>query len=164
MKILGIDPGTTRTGYGVIEKDKGLHFVDCGLIDGEGIAPENRLAHLEQELEELIYRHQPDLICLEKLFFTKNKKTANMVSEARGVVILTVQKAGFKLVEFSPSEVKAMVAGDGRADKEGVKRAVQWTLKMKDIPGPDDVSDALAIALRGAFDVGLERGLTQNIS
>jgi len=152
MKILGIDPGITRTGYGVIEKNKGLSLVDCGLINGEGVAPENRLAHLEQELEELIYLHQPDLICLEKLFFAKNKKTANTVSEARGVVILTVRKAGFKLMEFTPSEIKAVVAGDGRADKKGVKRAVEWTLKSGSIPGPDDVSDALAVALRGAFE------------
>ncbi len=155
MKILGVDPGTARIGYGIIEKDEGLTLIDCGLIDGEGIAVGNRLAHLEQELDALIHLHQPDMVCLEKLFFTKNKKTASAVSEARGVVLLTVQKAGFDLVEFSPSDIKAAVAGDGRADKESVRRAVEWTLKSGPIPGPDDVSDALAIALRGAFERAL---------
>ncbi|MDP3953236.1 MAG: crossover junction endodeoxyribonuclease RuvC [bacterium] len=152
MKILGIDPGTTRTGWGVIEKNKGLHLIDCGLISGEGVDIGNRLAHLEEEVERLIYLHQPDMVCLEKLFFSNNQKTASAVSEARGVVILTVQKAGFKLLEFTPSEIKSTVAGDGRADKEGVRRAVEWTLGADSIPGPDDVSDALAIALRGAFE------------
>ncbi|MEX2054112.1 MAG: crossover junction endodeoxyribonuclease RuvC [Candidatus Colwellbacteria bacterium] len=152
MKVLGIDPGTTRIGYGVVEKDKGLHLIDCGLIDGEGVALDRRLAHLETEVDKLIKHHQPDIVCLEKLFFTNNKKTASAVSEARGVIILTVQRAGIKLLEFTPSEVKSTIAGDGRADKDGVRRAVEWTLKTDNIPGPDDVSDALAIALRGIFE------------
>ncbi|KKU55346.1 MAG: Crossover junction endodeoxyribonuclease RuvC [Parcubacteria group bacterium GW2011_GWA1_47_11] len=155
MKILGIDPGTTRTGYGLIEKDRGVKLLACGLIDGEGVGKENRLSHLEKGIQALINTHKPDLVCLERLFFSKNKKTASSVSEARGVILLVLQKSGVDFVEFSPSEVKSAVAGDGGAGKRDVLRAVMWTLGVKDIPGPDDISDALAIALRGAFDLPL---------
>jgi len=155
MKILGIDPGTTRTGYGLIEKDRGVKLLACGLIDGEGVGKENRLSHLEKGIQALINTHKPDLVCLERLFFSKNKKTASSVSEARGVILLVLQKSGVDFVEFSPSEVKSAVAGSGGASKRDVLRAVMWTLGVKDIPGPDDISDALAIALRGAFDLPL---------
>ena len=138
MKILGIDPGTTRTGYGLIEK-------------------EDRLSYLEKEVQKLVRTHKPDLVCLEKLFFSKNKKTASSVSEARGVILLVLRKNGLELMEFGPSEVKSAIAGNGNASKRDVLRAVAWTLGVKDIPGPDDVSDALAIALRGAFDISLKR-------
>ncbi|MCR4261226.1 MAG: crossover junction endodeoxyribonuclease RuvC [Candidatus Colwellbacteria bacterium] len=152
MKILGIDPGTTRTGYGVIQKNRGVHLVACGLINGEGVKKEDRLSHLEKGIRKLIREHKPDLICLEKIFFSKNKKTASSVSEARGVILLVLQRSGVGFMEFGPSEIKSIVAGRGNASKEEVLRAVSWTLGVKDIPGPDDVSDALAIALRGAFD------------
>ena len=152
MTILGIDPGTTRIGYGFIEKNKGLHMLDCGLINGEGVEVEQRLVHLEGEFEKLLKEKKPDLVCLEKLFFAKNKKTASAVSEARGVLLLVVRKAGFDLMEFTPSEIKSTVVGDGKANKNAVKQAVMMTLGVKDIPGPDDVSDALAVALRGSFE------------
>jgi len=157
MKILGIDPGTTRTGYGLIEKDRGVKLLACGLINGEGIKKEDRLSHLEKGIDALIKTHQPDLVCLEKLFFSKNKRTASSVSEARGVILLVLQKSGVAFMEFGPSEIKAAVAGNGSASKQDVLRAVLWTLGIKDVPGPDDVSDALAIALRGAFDLS-QRG------
>ena len=153
MKILGIDPGITRTGYGLIEKDRGVKLIACGLISGEDVKKENRLSHLEKGIQRLIHAHKPDLVCLEKLFFSKNKKTASSVSEARGVVLLVLQKSGVAFMEFGPSEIKSAVAGNGGASKQDVLRAVIWTLGVKDIPGPDDVSDALAIALRGAFDL-----------
>ncbi|KKU18830.1 MAG: hypothetical protein UX29_C0016G0005 [Parcubacteria group bacterium GW2011_GWA2_46_10] len=124
MKILGIDPGTTRTGYGLIEKDRGVKLLACGLIDGEGVGKENRLSHLEKGIQALINTHKPDLVCLERLFFSKNKKTASSVSEARGVILLVLQKSGVDFVEFSPSEVKSAVAGDGGAGKRDVLRAV----------------------------------------
>lgn len=157
MKILGIDPGITRTGYGLIEKDQGVKLITCGLIDGEDVEKKDRLSYLEKGVQALIRVHKPDLVCLEKLFFSKNKKTASSVSEARGVILLVLQKHGLKFMEFSPSEVKSAIAGNGRANKKDVLRAVVWSLGVKDIPGPDDVSDALAIALRGAFDISLKR-------
>src|SRR3989344_2400179 len=152
MKILGIDPGTTRTGYGLVEKNRGVRLSNCGLISGEDIDKGERLSHLEKEVQALINLHKPDLVCLEKLFFSKNKKTASSVSEARGVILLVVQRNGLKLMEFGPSEVKSAVAGNGGATKKDVLRAVTWTLGIKTVPGPDDVSDALAVALMGAFN------------
>lgn len=157
MKILGIDPGTTRTGYGLIEKNGGVKLLACGLIDGEKVKKEDRLSRLEEGVENLIHTYRPDLVCLEKLFFSKNKRTASSVSEARGVILLVIQKSGVKFMEFGPSEIKSAVAGNGSANKAQVMRAVMWTLGVKTIPGPDDVSDALAIALRGAFDLS-QRG------
>ena len=152
MTILGIDPGTTRIGYGLIEKNKGVRMLDCGLINGEVGLVEDRLVFLEQEFKKLLKKYSPDLVCLEKLFFTKNKKTAFAVAEARGVLILATRRGGFSLMEFTPSDIKATVAGDGRANKGDVKQAVMMSLKLDDIPGPDDVSDALAVALRGSFE------------
>ena len=157
MRILGIDPGITRTGYGLIEKNRGVKLIACGLIDGEGVKKRDRLSHLEKGVLALMHNHKPDLVCLEKLFFSKNKKTASSVSEARGVILLVLQKSGVEFMEFGPSEVKSAVAGNGSASKKDVLRAVTWTLGVKNIPGPDDVSDALAIALRGAFDLS-QRG------
>ena len=157
MKILGIDPGTTRIGYGLIEKNKGMKLLACGLINGEGIEKDGRLSHLENEVQALIDTHSPDLACIEKLFFAKNKKTASSVSEARGVILLVLQRSGVRFVEYGPSEIKAAVAGNGGADKRDVLQAVKWTLGVKEIPGPDDVSDAIAVALKGAFEVSPER-------
>ena len=156
MKILGIDPGTARTGWGLIEKDRGVRLVGCGLISGEGMDKGERLSFLEKGVEDLIKVHKPDLVCLEKLFFSTNKKTASSVSEARGVVLLVIQKHALKLMEFGPSEMKSAVAGNGAAGKKEVSQAVMWTLKIQTIPGPDDVSDALAIALMGAFSMPLQ--------
>lgn len=152
MRILGIDPGTTRVGWGLIEKGGGLKMIDCGLINGEDIPKEERLSHIDKELRKLFKATSPDLVCVEKLFFSKNKKTASAVSEARGVILLATRNAGLRLLEFSPSEIKSTVAGDGRTNKQGVKRAVEMTLKTRSIPGPDDISDALAIAIRGSFE------------
>ena len=157
MRILGIDPGTTRIGYGLIEKNGGVRLIDSGLISGEGVSRDKRLVLLEKELVKLIRHLNPDLVSLEKLFFTKNKRTAMAVSEARGVIILTVRKLGVPLLEFTPSDIKATVAGNGRADKEEVKRAVCYTLGIRSVPEPDDVSDALAIAIRGSFNSMSER-------
>lgn len=152
MRILGIDPGITRTGYGLIKKNGGVKLLASGLIDGEEILQHERLVFLETQLTKLIKRLKPDVISLEKLFFTKNKKTAMSVSEARGVVVLTVRKLRIPLLEFTPSDIKALVTGNGRADKEEVKRAVCYTLGVRTLAGPDDVSDALAAALRASFD------------
>jgi crossover junction endodeoxyribonuclease RuvC len=157
MRILGIDPGTTRTGYGLIEKNGGVRLIDSGLINGGEVHPDKRLVLLEKELTKLIKRLKPDLVSLEKLFFSKNKRTAMSVSEARGVIMLTVRKLGVPVLEFTPNEIKAMVAGNGRAGKEEVRRAVRYTLGLHSIPGPDDISDALAVALGGSFDNPFKR-------
>ncbi|PIR97967.1 MAG: crossover junction endodeoxyribonuclease RuvC [Candidatus Colwellbacteria bacterium CG10_big_fil_rev_8_21_14_0_10_42_22] len=151
MKVLGIDPGTTRIGYGLVEKNKSLNLLDYGLISGQGMSSGERLIHLEKELGAVIKRTRPDLVCVEKLFFTKNKKTALSVSEARGVIMLTVGRMGIEAMELTPNEIKSIVVGDGGATKDQVQKVACVTLGVDSISGPDDVSDAVAIALAGLF-------------
>ena len=106
---------------------------------------------IDQKLAKLVTQTRPDLVCLEKLFFSKNVRTASIVSEARGVALLVLRRYDIPLLEFTPSEVKSMIAGKGNGSKDDVREAVKMTLGLKDIPGPDDVSDALAIAISGSL-------------
>lgn len=149
MKILGIDPGTATTGFGIIEKTKGrVVAVDCGVISTPKSLPmSNRLLILFNDLEEIIKHHKPDLIAVEQLFFAKNVTTAISVGQARGVVLLASQKADLKLLEFTPLQVKQSVTGYGKASKKQVQQMVTRILKLKHIPKPDDAADALAIAI-----------------
>lgn len=149
MKILGIDPGTATTGFGVIEKIKGkFNTIDYGVISTPKDLPmSNRLLIVFNDLEELIAKHQPDTIAVEQLFFAKNVTTAISVGQARGVVLLAAQKADLSLKEFTPLQVKQSVTGYGQASKKQVQLMVQKILKLKDIPKPDDAADALAIAI-----------------
>ncbi len=149
MKILGIDPGTATTGFGVIEKTKGkFNTIDYGVISTPKDLPmSNRLLIVFNDLEELIAKHQPDTIAVEQLFFAKNVTTAISVGQARGVVLLAAQKADLSLKEFTPLQVKQSVTGYGQASKKQVQLMVQKILKLKDIPKPDDAADALAIAI-----------------
>ena len=149
MKILGIDPGTATTGFGVIEKTKGkFNTIDYGVIlTPKDLPMSNRLLIVFNDLEELIAKHQPETIAVEQLFFAKNVTTAISVGQARGVVLLAAQKADLSLKEFTPLQVKQSVTGYGQASKKQVQLMVQKILKLKDIPKPDDAADALAIAI-----------------
>jgi crossover junction endodeoxyribonuclease RuvC len=164
MTILGIDPGTERTGYGVIktsrEKPLQIHHLDHGCIttnrsDNQGI----RLVSLEKQLVQVFRQHEPDAMAVETLFFFKNLKTVMPVSEARGVILLTGSKKKVPIYEFSPPQVKMVVAGYGRAEKKQVQAMVQKLLKLEDPPKPDDAADGLALAIACAFAL---RGLTRN--
>jgi crossover junction endodeoxyribonuclease RuvC len=149
MRILGIDPGTHRIGWGIIEK-KGSSstLVDCGVIELPPHTVESvYLQNLYTKLTELLSTHQVDQVAIEKLFFQSNAKTAITVAQGRGVILLAVAQANIPYVEFSPNTIKLAVAGDGSADKRAVTKMVGLTLKCDTTKMLDDTCDALAVAL-----------------
>jgi crossover junction endodeoxyribonuclease RuvC len=147
---LGIDPGTARTGYGLVRlmRDGGLAAVSYGIISTpKESTPSARLEMLFDELNKILKKNKPDTAAVEKLFFQSNVKTAIAVGQARGVVMLCLQKAGIEPFEYTPNEVKQAVAGYGSADKKQVQEMVRALLQLESIPRPDDAADALAIAI-----------------
>lgn len=156
MVILGIDPGTTRIGYGIIEKKNGLKMVAYGVLGIKGGDQKDKLIALAKELRRLIKKYKPSVVGIEKLYFSKNQKTALAVAEARGVITLVVAEEGIPILEFGPNEIKSAVTGYGASGKEAVRRIVSLTLGIPTVEGLDDASDALAIAIRASFE-GLTR-------
>ena len=154
MHILGIDPGTATTGYGVIvpTKQRGEFLLeDYGVIEtSTTLTDAQRLAMLADDLEELIIKYKPAAIGIEKLFFSTNQKTVMTVSQARGVILLTAERRNIPLLEFTPLQVKNFICGYGKAEKKQVQYIIQRTFKLKSPPKPDDAADALAIALCAA--------------
>jgi len=147
--ILGIDPGLADTGFGVItiEKNK-LRMVDFGIIKTKAKIPlATRLNQIYNSLNRLIKTYKPDTIGVEQLFFCKNVKTALAVGHARGVIMLTAGKNKVTTKEFTPLQVKQALTGYGQASKKQVQQMVKVILSLKQIPKPDDASDALAIAI-----------------
>lgn len=152
MRILGIDPGLERMGYGIIERDGSkLSVVSYGLIQTPRIALPERLKLLNNQVNELLDLHKPDTFANEKLFFAANKTTAIDVAKALGVALLAGSSRGLSWAEYSPPEVKLAVVGVGNADKKQVQFMVTRILALKETPKPDDVADALAIAITHAF-------------
>lgn len=150
MLVLGIDPGTATTGYGLVrESPRGdLELVDYGtILTPAGMDQEKRLLLLYQRLNELILLHQPETGAVEKLFFRRNVTTAISVGQARGVILLALAQANIPVAEYTPMEVKQAVSGYGGADKKQVQVMVQALLQMSELPRPDDAADALAIAI-----------------
>ncbi|KXB08629.1 hypothetical protein AKJ56_00775 [candidate division MSBL1 archaeon SCGC-AAA382N08] len=148
MIILGIDPGTTRIGYGLIEKEGGkITFKDAGIIEINNSDPGAKLLKLEEEILNLLSQMKPEKAGVEKLFFSKNKKTALEVAEARGVIITAITKKNIPLVEILPNEVKISVTGNGNTSKEGVSKMVSYILKIPTEKYIDDTTDALAVAI-----------------
>ncbi|MFA5083844.1 MAG: crossover junction endodeoxyribonuclease RuvC [Candidatus Paceibacterota bacterium] len=148
MKILGIDPGSTRIGYGLIDKNgSDLKFLKAGLLKISSKNKNQRLLDLENSFTELLKKEKPDLVAVEKLYFAKNLKTALEVGQSRGVLILLISKSKLPLIEISPSEAKLIVAGDGRASKDAVAKMVGYCLKIDTARQIDDVTDALALAI-----------------
>jgi len=148
--VIGIDPGTARTGYGVVRQDKGsdLVYVAAGVISTSAESPmPERLLELHSALTEIISLHRPQSGAVEKLFFQRNVSTAMSVGQARGVALLALAEASVSVAEYSPGEIKEAVAGYGGADKRQVQEMVRVLLKMEAPPRPDDVADALAIAI-----------------
>ncbi|KAF0134846.1 MAG: ruvC [Candidatus Saganbacteria bacterium] len=139
MKILGIDPGSSLTGFGILEDGK---FVEYGCI-----RTENKLTSLFYQTKEIIEKHKPNAMAIEKLFFSQNTKTALRVGEARGVLLLCAAFAELTIAEYTPLEVKMAVTGYGKADKQQVQQMVKSLLGLKEIPKPDDAADALAVAI-----------------
>ncbi|HKG19487.1 MAG TPA: crossover junction endodeoxyribonuclease RuvC [Candidatus Limnocylindrales bacterium] len=156
MIILGIDPGTAAIGYGIVERSGSrLRAVDYGCLttSADRSMPE-RLLEIHQLVDELIALHQPSIVAVERLFFSKNAQTAIAVGQARGVVLLAAAQHAKPVREATPNEVKSAIAGYGAADKEQVQRMVQLVLGMSELPRPDDAADALAIAVTIANRVG----------
>ena len=153
MIILGIDPGTVRVGYAVIEKkdSDNLNILACGCLESKNKEQKDRLGEISGLVSDLISKHNPKVLAIEKLFFTKNAKTALAVAEARGVIINSASSLGLGVREFTPLEVKAAVTGYGKAEKEQVKKMVCRILNLENMPKIDDTSDALAIALTACY-------------
>jgi crossover junction endodeoxyribonuclease RuvC len=154
--ILGIDPGIADTGYGLIEKGKGgkISCLSYGSIKTKaGLPVAERLEILHDELNKIIQKYQPALAAVEELFFYNNAKTAIVVGEARGVILLTCRKNKIPIVELTPLQVKQTISGFGGADKKQVQKMVKLLLNLKEIPKPDDAADALAIAISSINDL-----------
>jgi crossover junction endodeoxyribonuclease RuvC len=152
MNILGIDPGTATTGFGIITQTKNQpKLIDFGVIaTDKKLSDAERLQILAYDLQELINKYRPDAVGVEKLFLTTNQKTVMTVAQARGAVLLTCQQQKIPIYEFTPLQVKSFICGYGKAEKKQVQYIVQKTFSLKSIPKPDDAADALAIALCAA--------------
>ena len=149
MIIMGIDPGFAITGYGIV-KYEGNKFsvIDYGAVTTDaGLPFARRLLILHSELERLITMYKPDAIAIEELFFNKNIKTALNVGHGRGVALLAGARAGIEIFEYTPLQVKQAVVGYGRAEKAQMQQMVKVILNLSKIPKPDDVADALAVAV-----------------
>jgi crossover junction endodeoxyribonuclease RuvC len=149
MIVLGIDPGTANTGYGVVERRGGrLVALDGGVIETtSALASELRLAAIHARVAELIEEHAPGAVALEELYFGQNVMTAFAVGQARGVVMLAAGQAAVPCVAYTPQQVKGAVCGSGRAGKDQVARMVQSLLALTEEPRPDHAADALAVAI-----------------
>ena len=159
MKILGIDPGIGRAGWGIIEMVNGKWvMVNCGCIEtSKEMLNEKRLESLYDQLRIIIKHEDPTAAAIEDLFFSTNAKTAIAVGQARGVIILAAVQAGLSIASYAPLAVKLAVAGYGKAEKRDVEKMTMLQLKMTQKPKLDDTTDALAIALTHAFSYQLQK-------
>lgn len=148
--VLGIDPGTAITGYGLVtENESGdVHLVRYGafLTHADMPMPE-RLLDLHRQVTALIREARPDALAIEELFFSRNVTTALTVGQARGIVLLAAAQAGLPVFEYKPAEVKQALAGYGRADKQQIQEMLRLMLGLAEVPRPDDAADAIAVAI-----------------
>lgn len=153
MRILGIDPGIARVGWGVITvQNSEFRIQNYGCFETKaGEEVQKRLSKIYQEMIRIIKAHRPDVLVVEELFFNTNAKTALIVGQARGVVLLAAGEHNIPVAVYTPLQVKVALTGYGRAEKQQVGKMVKTLLKLKEIPKPDDTADALAVALIHAF-------------
>lgn len=149
MLILGIDPGIAILGFGLVKYEANrFTVIDYGAITTDsGIPMSSRLTIIYNGLINLIEKYKPDAYAVEELFFNKNIKTALTVGHARGVAVLAGSKSGVQVYEYTPLQVKQALVGYGRADKNQIQQMVKVILNLREIPKPDDVADALAVAI-----------------
>ena len=153
MIILGIDPGTANTGFGVVSNIKSknqsiLKCLDYGCIEtSPKLADGERLKKINQELNKIIKQYNPEVMAVENIYFFKNLKTAMPVSQAKGVILFTAAKKKIPVYEFTPLQVKMAITGYGRADKKQIQKMIKIILNLKEEPKPDDAADALATAV-----------------
>jgi crossover junction endodeoxyribonuclease RuvC len=155
MKILGLDPGYARAGWGVIDQTRNqLTPVAFGCLETKAeISHAERLKKLQDEIKKIITQYQPDALAIEELFFFKNLKTALQVAESRGVILATVFDYRLPIYEYTPLQIKQAVTSYGRADKNQVQQMVKLILSMKTIIQPDDAADAMAVAITCAHSI-----------
>ncbi len=150
QRVIGLDPGTARTGYAILEAEGGdtLTAVAFGVIETSPADPlPQRLLFLYQQIRELLLLHRPQSGAVEKLFFQRNVSTAIQVGQARGVILLALAEAEIPVAEYTPNEIKQSVSGYGSANKRQMQEVVRLLLGLETIPQPDDAADALAIAI-----------------
>ncbi|CAN5606040.1 crossover junction endodeoxyribonuclease RuvC [soil metagenome] len=147
--VLGIDPGTAHTGYGVVlARGRRLAALDGGVVKTAAGEPlERRLARIHARIGDLIAEHRPDYVAIEALYFGRNVRTAFAVGQARGVVMLSAGMSGLPCFSYTPQQIKQAVCGSGRAEKAQVQRMVGTLLSLPEPPEPDHASDALAVAI-----------------
>ena len=153
MRILGIDPGIERCGWGIIEEKNGkINAISYGCIfTAKDLEMSKRLTELHDKLLSLLKEFLPEVVAMEDLFFNNNAKSAIVVGQARGVIMFTVGKEKIPLFSYSPLEIKMSITGYGRAEKEQIQAMVKNILHLKEIPKPDDTADALAVAITHSF-------------
>ncbi len=150
MMVIGLDPGSAITGYGILTEnaDHSLSLIEYGVLrTGADLPQAERLQVIYEGLNQILVLHRPESGAVESLFFQKNVRTAFLVGQARGVLLLALAQSGIPVAEYNPMEVKLAVAGYGKADKNQVQQMVKMLLGLKDIPRPDDAADALAVAI-----------------
>jgi len=162
-RVLGCDPGLAITGYGILDSDgQQLTPIAFGVLRTKaGLDEPTRLLDLYQKLVEMIQRYQPDVAAVEKLFFSTNVRTAMMVSQARGVLLLSLAEAGLPIWEYTPMQIKQAVTGYGQADKLQIQEMVRLLLNLREIPRPDDAADALAVSICHLHSTHLNRLIAQ---
>jgi crossover junction endodeoxyribonuclease RuvC len=148
--VLGVDPGTAATGYGVVARARGgaVSLLECGVVrttPGQPLAL--RLREIFEGMNEVLDRHAADVVAVESLFFSRNVRTALVLGHARGAILLAATLRDIELAEYSPAEVKGAVCGNGRATKEQVQFMVQQLLRLREVPKPADAADGVAVAL-----------------
>ena len=157
VRVLGIDPGLTRCGLGVVDGPTGAPTAVAAEVarTDPHAAIEQRLMLLHRLVAEALERHRPDVVACERVLFSANARTAMGVGQAAGVALLAAAEAGIPVASYSPNEVKLSIAGDGAATKDAVARMVAAQLRLTSVPGPPDVADALAVALCHLSRAGL---------
>jgi crossover junction endodeoxyribonuclease RuvC len=150
LKVLGVDPGTAATGYGVVVREDGgaAVLVECGVIRTTAAAPlSHRLREIHDALGQVMDRHVPDVVAVEAIFYGKNVRSTVMLAHTRGAVLLAAALRDLAVADYAPAEVKSAIVGTGRATKEQVQFMVKKLLRLKTVPAPSDAADGVAVAL-----------------
>ncbi len=150
MKVLGVDPGTAATGYGVVVRGDGgaASLVECGVIRTSAREPlAQRLLEIHEGIGNVLERHAPDVVAVEGVFFGKNVRTTVLLGHTRGAILVAAAQESLEVAEYSPAEIKNAVVGTGTATKEQVQFMVKKLLRLKEVPTPSDAADGVAVAL-----------------
>lgn len=154
LTILGIDPGTRRIGYGVIRKERGvLSLLEADLLVIKSRDDLGALLETKKGIDAVLKKYRPDVVAVEKLYFSKNQKTGIQVAQARGLILLSALEHAALVREYGPNEIKSHLTGYGLADKKAVAKMVRLTLRTPKLAVIDDISDALAVALVASQDI-----------